>query len=127
MSIEVPELAYWKSLHKIEGGWNMTKEVMVPLTIPESWGMYTPAGNKAITTRAQKLVDKILKAETYGKKLDAISSFLKSYAKMSDTRNRREALDTDVRDGVLGFCENLCMCLGIQLNILNTIWEEDYE
>ena len=87
-------------------------------------GMYTPAGDKAITTKARRAVDKILKAETRGKQLNVIASFLKSYSKMSDSRKYREALDTAVCDVVLGFCKDLCECLSIDLNALNTIWEE---
>jgi len=134
MSIVVTHLTFRKAVHKMVDGWNMTKEVVAPLEIPESWGMFTPAGNKSLTKKAQRLVEKILKADAHSwPKLpfptltshDAIGSFIKSYAKMSDSKSYREASDTDVREQVWAFCGDLCKCLDIETDTLETIWEDN--
>ena len=79
------------------------------------WGMFSKAGDKSITTKAQRLVDEIVAGKNIVK---ATQKFLRSYRNMSSTKNFSEASDTAVRECVWMFVEGI-----LGYNLADEIWE----
>lgn len=89
------------------------------LTIPKEWGMFTPAGNKSISTKAEAFV-KELEAIASDQSLNgfdreykvkkATVKFLKKYHSLRKSKTMSEAGDTAVRESVLYFCDKAWKC-----------------
>jgi hypothetical protein len=96
------------------GGWSRTVPVEVKLVAPKRWGMFTAAGDaslrkkaEACLTRVEKLVEK---ADGYPSREDvqaALVAFVTAWLKMANGVKYKEAGDTDVREQVAGFHDDV--------------------
>ena len=102
------------------------------LEIPDSWGMFTSAGNRSLTKKAQTLVrklEKIIDESDYPwgnstKKENAILAYFRSYRRMCDSKQFSEASDTAVRECVWCFGEKVAKCIGMDWDALGNLWEK---
>ena len=78
------------------------------IRIPTAWGMFTKAGDRALTRKASGLVEKLDRTTSQTTRENAYLAYLRSYRRMEDTKNFGEASDTDVREQVWDFFEKLC-------------------
>ena len=91
--------------------------------VPEEWGMYSKAGNKRMKKLAEELVAAAEKAEYGLQRLKAFSDYYAKWVKVSNTKTYGEAGDTDVREGVWGFSVEVGKAIGIERNVLGTLWD----
>lgn len=80
------------------------------------WSMFTSAGNKSISNKAQKLIDRINVAKTDKQIKKALHMFLRSYKQMYSTKTMGESNDTAVREVVFGFYEEVIDHSGIDID-----------
>ena len=95
-----------------------------PITVPENWGMFTNAGNKKLTTLAQKFLDKANKAHEAGSTLDFVKAaleYLRTYRGLEKYKTYSEAGDTDVRECVWDFFGKVCDAVGMDGD---SLWEQ---
>jgi hypothetical protein len=99
------------------------QEVTVTFKIPTDWGMYTSAGNKSLSTKANRLVSEIEAAKDTLSKMRSFENFFKGWKRMADSETMDEAGDTAVRDEVWGFALSLGKAKDINQSIINDVWE----
>ena len=75
----------------------------IKVNVPTEWSMYTPAGNKSITTKATALVKKLEMDTSFDQKIKHVKQFACKIYEMSNTRSFGEAGDTEVRNTVSWF------------------------
>jgi hypothetical protein len=111
-----------------EKSYTKTERVEKTLTVPSSWGMYTSQGNRRIKAKADSLVKKLEKAESYSDKIKAFEQYFKSYRKVCFSRSKgiEEAGDTDVREHVWSFAVRAGKAVDIGYNTLDELWEQYY-
>lgn len=92
--------------------------IQVTFRVPTEWGMYTNAGNRALTGHAKTVARKIEKLRAEGKLTRAnvsrvLVAYLASYQRASDRRATSEASDTAVRECVGSFHDRIWnACVG---------------
>jgi hypothetical protein len=99
-----------------------TREVKVP----NHWGMYTPAGNKSLTKKAEKLVAEIEEAKGIVAKLKIFKKYFKGWRSLHNTKTMSESGDTEVRECVWCFAARVARAVDVDEESLDKIWEEVY-
>lgn len=90
----------------------------VPLTAPREWGMFSAAGNRSITKKAERLLAKVEKLLNEGRATRravraALVTFVGSWERMGDSKSYGEAGDTAVRECVGSFHDDVwAACFG---------------
>jgi len=97
-----------------------------PITVPDDWAMFTPAGNRRITTLARRLYDAIDNPElTKGQKVDALFRFHREWCKMDSHKTYGEAGDTAVRECVGAFHDEMAEAIGFDgPNLWEQFWND---
>jgi negative regulator of replication initiation len=96
---------------------------LVPLTAPKKFGMFTSAGNKSIHTKAVNLLKNLENSKSYLEKVQALSKFIKSFKKLYNTKNYKEAGDTAVREEVYCFAVDAAIAVGVSREVIKDLWE----
>ena len=71
------------------------------VVVPESFGMFSKAGNKLLISIAKELVEKML--ETPNRWQTHFNRYINKYKSLCVNSKHKEMSDTDVRDQVFGF------------------------
>jgi hypothetical protein len=112
-------LTYTKTTHR-----SVEETHTYELRVPTEWGMFTKAGDRAITTKANNLVKKLEKATSHLRKYSVLYAFLRSVRSMARSNSYREVDDTDVRDAVWGFFANACLAVNIDRDKADKMWDD---
>jgi hypothetical protein len=104
---------------------SFTETVERTLRVPENWGMYTSQGNSRMKKKAESLVKKLEKAESYSDKMKAFEQYFKAYSKARYSKSEvmAEAGDTAVRECVWGFAVDAGKAVDLGYNTLDELWD----
>lgn len=113
-------LTYTETKH-----YSSQEEVTKQLKAPDEWGMFTKAGNKSLTLKANALIKKLEDPsnETDKEIINALMGFLKSYRAMHTSKSMSESSDTEVRESVWCFFEKACLSMGYTSSLADGLWD----
>lgn len=111
-------MQYTKTKYYDTGSETHTYELRVPND--DTWGMFTSAGNRSITKKAQGLLRKLESQDKTSQHTKSLLAFLRSYRSMERTESYGEAGDTDVREQVWDFFKKACLCVRVDAD---SLWE----
>lgn len=100
------------------------------LEVPDVWGMFTPAGNRAIRTKADRFKQKVIEAlrddERYpsDRIRKAAKRFVSQWEKMDQNKKYREAGDTAVREEVWVWFVRVLQLAGMSPSTIDELWDE---
>lgn len=94
---------------------------MKDVIVPKKWGMYSSLGNLRIRKAAERFASKVLSKRDTVERFAAAKAFFLACQKLQYHKNFSEAGDTDVRDQIRAFAEEL---LPHTDGALQHIWEE---
>ena len=100
--------------------------VQTEVRIPDHWGMYTPAGNKSIKKKAEKLVKEIQEVTGISDKLAVFKKYFKGWRSLHRTKTMAESSDTEVRECVWCFAEQVAKAVDVDSSSLDKVWDEVY-
>jgi hypothetical protein len=91
-----------------DGGWRRETTERVPLTVPTEWAMFSSAGNRSLTKKAEILLRKVeglveARKATRKNVNAALVAFVAGWERMSYSKGFGEAGDTAVRECVGDF------------------------
>ena len=91
-----------------DGGWRRETTERVPLTVPTRWGMFSAAGNRSLTKKAEGLLRKVERMVEERKATRAavnaaLVAFVAGWDRMGYSKGFGEASDTAVREAVGDF------------------------
>lgn len=98
-----------------------TANAMTKHETPREWGMFTSAGNRSISCKADRLVADLA---NYVRRPDAFRRFFRSFKKLYGTKTMGEAGDTAVREIVLGFAMRFKDLVGGEDKVY-ALWDEE--
>lgn len=90
------------------------------LVAPKYWGMFTAQGNKSLQNKAKNLIKKLDEGKDPEQ---SILAFLRSYRRMSQSKNLSEAGDTEVRECVWMFLLKAGNAVDLSNDVLDYLWE----
>lgn len=90
-------------------------------TVPNSWGMYTLKGDRALTKAATTLVNRVNRAKHPSQVVKAIETYYSSLKRKSGTRAMEEASDTVVVEAAAHFVEKVAEATDIGCEIADKL------
>lgn len=94
--------------------------------VSNSWGMFTPAGNKRIKQLAEVFLNKARNCTGLIAFTRCSQEFIKKWSKLSSLNSYREASDTAVREEIWDFFKEIGKARGYDYPVLEIIWDEVY-
>jgi len=113
-------LTYTETVRRTE-----TETVERTLSVPSRWAMFTAQGNNRMKKKAESLVGKLEKAESYSDKVKAFEQYFKAYRRAcrSTSKTMAEASDTAVRETVWFFALQAGQAVGVSEGTLDDLWD----
>lgn len=88
--------------------------------VPKGWAMFSSAGNRSITNKAQRMYEVFDGESSTIDKVKAGIRFVRGWRRMEKSKSFREAGDTAVRECVWCFLNECCRATGIDPDM---IWD----